>query len=308
MKRFKYYIWFAACIMALTSCMDGENLKGEWNEPDIASEPPFGNSEIEETNVITIKKLLESHKSAINTEGDYDFISEDIQIKGYVTCNDRTGNMYKEIMIQDETAAISFGIGYSGLSGFLPEGQEIIVNLKGLYIGNYRLAAVIGIPYTDSDGTYCVGQMPLTTWNKHFNFTANKKSKEEIEAMIEVFADGTTKTKWKIDSDAGKLGILKNVSIKSGGFYDPNTDSYIDGIIFIPGESALTYPGYSTSWYFNEQPDGSSGGVQIYTSSYADYASNILPTGKMNIKGIIKRYRNQWEIIIRDLNDIEIIQ
>ena len=121
----------------------------------------------------------------------------------------------------------------------------------------------------------------------------------------EVFADGSAKTTWDIEKDAGKLGIIKNVSFKKGGYYNNDTKQYVDNIPFIAGESSFSDPNYSTSWYFKEQPDGQNGGVQIYTSSYADFAAMKLPSGKVNIIGVAKRYRNQWEFIIRSIEDVE---
>ena len=43
----------------------------------------------------------------------------------------------------------------------------------------------------------------------------------------------------------------------------------------------------------------------LYTSNYADFAANPLPTGKINVTGIMKRYNRTWEIIIRTLDDVE---
>ena len=121
----------------------------------------------------------------------------------------------------------------------------------------------------------------------------------------EVFADGNTTTTWDISKDAGKLAVIKNVSIKNGGYYDNAAKSYVSNVPFVPGESTYSTPDNSTSWYFKEQPDGQTGGVQIYTSNYADFAALPLPTGKMNITGVMKRYRDQWELIIRSIDDVE---
>ena len=43
----------------------------------------------------------------------------------------------------------------------------------------------------------------------------------------------------------------------------------------------------------------------VYTSNYADFASNPLPKDTVNVTGILKRYNNSWELIIRSLDDIE---
>ena len=293
MKHIHYLLLALVCGL-FNGCMDGD-----WDAPATDSSL-YGNSNIKETNVITIQALKAKFSTEINTEGEYKQITEELQIKAVVTANDVQGNMYNEISVQDATGAIFIGIAQGGVFGYLPEGTEILVDLKGLYIGNYRQSATIGTPYTSSSGDVSVSRMPRTTWMEHFTYTGYRTRIEP-----ELFADGNTATTWDISKDAGKLGILKNVTFKKGGYYNNDTKQYVDNVNFIAGESTYSHPDYSTSWYFKEQPDGQNGGVQIYTSNYADFAAMKLPTGKVNITGVAKRYRNQWEFIIRSIDDVE---
>jgi hypothetical protein len=271
----------------------------DWDEPGTDSSL-YGNPNIKEANVISIQDLKNKFSTEVSTEGKYKQITEELQIKAVVTANDIQGNMYSEIAVQDATGAIFIGIEQGGVFGYLPEGTEILIDLKDLYIGNYRKSPTIGVPYTNKDGDVSVSRMNRFLWQDHFTYTGYRMRIEP-----EVFADGNTKTTWNISKDAGKLAILKNVSIKNGGYYNSDTKQYVSNVPFIPGESTFSHPDYSTSWYFKEQPDGQSGGVQIYTSNYADFAAMKLPTGKVNITGVVKRYRDQWEFIIRSLDDIE---
>lgn len=297
MKKIHYYILALLGFATVTSCMDN----GDWDEPATPQEQLFGNPDIKETNVLTIAQLKEKFKTEVTTEGSYKLINESMQIKGVVTANDIQGNMYNEISIQDATGAIFIGVAQGGTNGYLPEGTEILVELKGLYIGNYRLSATIGTPYTSpSTGATSISRMPRALWHEHFTYTGYRM---RIEPKL--FADGSAKTTWNIDTDNGMLGILKNVSFKNGGYYDSKSGAYVSNVQFVPGESTYSNPDFSTSWYFKEQPDGSNGGVQLYTSNYADFAALPLPTGKVNITGVFKRYRNQWEIIIRSIDDVE---
>ena len=57
----------------------------------------------------------------------------------------------------------------------------------------------------------------------------------------------------------------------------------------------------SVSWYFNEFKGNS---IMIYNSPYSDFAAKTLPKGKCNITGIVKRFKDSWEIIIRDEKDV----
>ena len=300
MKKIHYLLLALVCGI-FASCADGNSnfFTQEWDEP-ATDATLYGNNDIKATNVVTIDSLKTKFKNEIDNEGQYKLITEDMQIKAIVTANDIQGNMYNEISVQDETGAIFIGIAQGGIFGYLPEGTEILVDLKGLYIGNYRKSATIGTPYTNSSGDTSVSRMPRMLWQQHFKLTGNR-----MPLKPEVFADGTTKTTWDIAKDAGKLCVIKNVSFKKGGYYNSDTKQYVDNVPFVAGESSYSDPNYSTSWYFKEQPDGQTGGVQIYTSNYADFAAVKLPTGKVNITGVVKRYRDQWEIIIRSLDDIE---
>lgn len=300
MKKIHYIILALVCGL-VTGCANGNAglFNDDWDEP-ATDNSLYGNNKIKETNVITIDALKNKFSNEVNTEGQYKQITENLQIKAVVTANDIEGNMYNEISVQDATGAIFIGISQGGIYGYLPVGTEILIDLKGLFIGNYRQSATIGTPYTSSSGDVSVSRMPRALWQEHFTFTGYRMRVEP-----EVFADGSTKTTWDIAKDAGKLGIIKNVSFKKGGYYNSDTKQYVDNIPFVAGESSFSDPDYSTSWYFKEQPDGQNGGVQIYTSCYADFAALKLPAGKVNIIGVAKRYRNQWEFIIRSIEDVK---
>ena len=300
MKAIKY-LSLALAAMLLTAC------QGDWDDPDTSN--AYGNGSITETNVITIQQLKDMYpnETASITSAQreaYTEITEDVQVKGVITCNDVQGNMYREVAIQDETGAILIGIMQSGVYGYLPLGTEILVNLKGLYIGNYRFQAKIGWPYksqnknTKAINDYVSG-MPFAIWQEHFKYTGQKKAVEP-----EVFADGSAKTTWDFLKDSGKLGILKNVTFSHGQYisYDEENNMKFNELPYNE-DSKYADPKYETSisWYFNEQETS----IQLYNSNYAKFASNKLPQGKVNVTGVLKRYNNYWEFIIRDMNDIQ---
>ena len=290
-----YYLLLALVCGSMASCMDKD-----WSDPETPIADVYGNSSIKETNLVTIKKLKETYKDCFTADSLYKKINKSIQIKGVVTGNDIQGNMYKEISIQDETGGIFIGIAQGGVCGFLPIGTEILVELKGLHIGNYRKNPTIGTPTISKKGELSTSAMNRAEWQSHFTYTG----RTGVVVKPDTFAVGTKKTKWNMDVDAGRLGTLVGVTISKGGYYNNETEQYIADIPFTEESTYALPPDYSTSWYFNEQPDGQTGGVQIYNSGYADFASKKLPHHRVTITGVFKRYKDQWEIIIRDTSDI----
>lgn len=268
--------------MTLVCTLFASCMGDSYADPDV-NDVPYGNNSIEEENVITIKELKDRYKSNITTSYSYQQITEDIKIKGVVTGTDYAGNIYNEVPVQDGTGAIIIAVAQGGLYGYLPVGTEILIDLKDLYIGNYGLQAEIGVPTTNKNGSTYVGRMNRFLWQEHFKITGNKKNVEP-----EVFADGATQTSttWDLFEDAGKLGTIKNVSIRS-----------------VTPASMYADPAGKTSvsWYFNEFKGNT---IMIYNSPYSDFSAKILPQGKCNITGIMKRFNNYWEIIIRDENDV----
>lgn len=297
MKRFRMMIWAAVCLLGITSCMDGENLKGEWNEPDFSGGAPFGNNAIEETNVITIQQLLDKYPNCYEANDRNVLIDEDIQIKGRITGNSIEGNIYKQFALQDATAGIIVCVDAGDLHGYLPEGQEVLIDLKGLYIGGYGQLPEIGMPYNGTS----IGRMSNTIWQKHFKIIGNI----DTDAIQPVdFA--TIKSDKK---KAGRLVTLYDVSFTDAGKYEKVNG--VDQIAtFAPDDDAMKTGG-AVNRTLNEQPKTT---FCIRTSTYADFAAIPLPydvetkkARKCNLTGIATRYKDTWQILIRKTSDIEIL-
>lgn len=281
MKTFKYIMMLALACGLTTSCMDGD-----WDEPvRTADEAGVGNKAIQETNVVSLKQLKEQYKDCISKDhrdaGSYATITEDLQVKGFVTGNDIQGNLYNEMAIDDGTGAIIVSISQGGLSGTFAVGTEVVIDLKGLSIGSYGKQAVIGTPYTNNNGATYVSRMSRLLWSQHFKLTGNHQTIEPIEF------DNWTVNDANGLAYGGKLVTLKGVTFKGAD-----------------GKTTYATPNAgagSKSVYFNEYGTR----TMLYTSNYADFAAIALPKGKVNVTGIMKRYNSSWEIIIRSLDDVE---
>ena len=288
MKNIKYLLMLVIACSLFTGCMDDD-----WDTPNAESlNKAYGNQEIAETNVITIGSLKEKYESVINAStNSYEQITEDVQIKGRVVGNDIGGNIYNEVSIDDGTGAILICISQGGLFSYLPVGQEIVVDLKGLYIGGYGKQAEIGMPYTNAKGNSYVSRMSRILWNKHFKLTgvadASKVVAEEFDVSKRTNEEYFT-------ANNGKLMTIKNVEFTNA---DGKTT-------FAPSDEKDAANSVNRGLSQNGKPIATSS-IVVRTSSYADFAAKQLPTGKLNITGVFTRYRTTWQILIRDERDIQ---
>ncbi len=283
MKAFKLFTIVAACLL-LAACQDTE-----WDVITPNGASLYGNNSIDDNNIITIAQLKQVYPNVFASTDQNALVDKDIKIKGRVTANDIRGNIYKQFMMQDETGAIIVAVNESGMSGYLAEGQEIVLDLKGLYVGGYRKQPEIGAPYNGTS----IGRMQKDVFQKHFKFTSSS-----IQPVQPIDFD----VNMNMDDNCAKLVTLKNVTFSDAN--GTNTFAPGDGSASIVGgcvNRGLT--GYSTSK------------LVIRTSTYAKFAANKLPYDEVNkkpqvvnITGIATRYNNTWQILIRKESDIEIVQ
>lgn len=278
-----YLLIFALACTLFSSCMNGD-----WDEPDFNGAAPYGNNSLTEQNVIPIADLIKKYHNLLfeSTTDQNKQIDEDIMIKGRITGNDVGGNIYKQVTLQDTTAAIIIAINEGGLNGYLAEGSEILVDLKGLYIGGYRKQPEIGAPYNGTS----IGRMQKDIWAKHFKILGSPDA-----SLIQPVDFSTIKN--EMDANCAKLVTLKDVTFKEAD-----------------GKSTFS-TGTSTGNAVNQELDGYGSKVVIRTSTYADFAAIPLPYDnvakkklKCDITGIATRYNSTWQILIRKTSDIVVKQ
>lgn len=285
MKRLRYII-MAMVATLMASCM-GSDYAAPGLDPDNA---PWGNNEITETNVVSIADLKARYASTIASNG-YVKIEEDMQIKGVVTGNDYAGNIYQQIPVQDETGALVVGVSASALHGFLPEGQEILIDLKDLYIGGYGEQCQIGSVYTSPNtGKTGIGRMDRYTWQKHFRLIG-EADVAKADALAEDFDPSKLTDASYMEANAGKLMTIRRVS-----FLNADGKS-----VFAPDDGSVALTSNCANRALREY---SSKNIVVRTSTYADFAQEIIPEGTKDIKGIFTRYYDTWQILLRSTDDI----
>lgn len=288
MKKIKF-IALAFLALTLGSCMgDG------YADPDLTEKvpaSPWGNNSLREKNVISIADLKTQFATIINSDNGYKLIEKDMMIKAVVTGNDVSGNIYNQVSVQDASGAIIIAINGSALSGYLPVGQEILVNLKGLYIGSYKkLPQIGGVNTKLSDGSLGMGKIERAVWNQHFKIL-NPGEADASTVVPEEFDLTKLTDAAYMDANVGKLMTLKKVKFASANGTN----------VWAPDDS-------NTSLELIDAETGkkiSSSNLVVRNSGYSKFANEVVPQGVFDITGIFTRYNNTWQIVLRNTDDLK---
>ena len=271
MKAIKYLTILALSLFA-TSCMN------EFDKP-LFSEAPFGNNEIGAA-THTIAQLKEKYNSTI-TGNSVQQITEEIVIEGVVVANDESGNVYKQFIINDATGAMVIGVNDVGLYAMVPKGQRVRIACKDLYIGGYGKMAQIGALYNGK-----VGRMNRYVYPQHIRIIGIPDPTQP-----EMIPD----------------------TIDSSYFTDANMNALAN---YVRLEGVEITEADGTATWAPEELQNSSNVVErhikmgktnivLRMSTYADFANEAMPDGKLNINGVMTRYNNYWQFVISSTSDIE---
>lgn len=288
MKKIKF-IALAFLALTLGSCMgDG------YADPDLTEKvpaAPYGNNSLREKNVISIADLKTQFATIINSDNGYKLIEKDMMIKAVVTGNDVSGNIYNQVSVQDASGAIIIAINGSGLSGYLPVGQEILVNLKGLYIGSYKkLPQIGGVNTKLSDGSLGMGKIERAIWNEHFKIL-NPGEADASTVVPEEFDLTKLTDAAYMDANVGKLMTLKKVKFASANGTN----------VWAPDDTntSLELIDAETGKRINKN------NLVVRNSGYSKFANEVVPQGVFDITGIFTRFGNTWQIVLRSTDDLK---
>lgn len=285
--------------LGLTSCMDDD-----WKAPS-GDTPAYGNNTLQEKNVVSIAELKTKYGITKDMINDTVRIDDGIQIKGVVTGNDAEGNIYNEIALQDETGGILVCIAQGGLCGQIQVGQEILIDLGGLYIGAYRSQPQIGVPYTSTSASGAKSTYPSriarAEWQTRFKLIGKPDAKKLVAKEFDYESLKGNET--ELYKYAGCL-----VKATGVGF------AKADGKTTYAPKSEGASTGYGVMRAFKNMTTGkdyTTNEFGVRTSCYSDFAAEKLPEGKLTVTGILTCYKSQTkykataQILMRQQSDVQ---
>lgn len=241
----------------------------------------------ENKTLITIEDLKARHTLG----GTPTAVSDDVVICGIVVADDESGNIYKSIYIQDETGGVNLAIDQVNMYNIMPVGQEVFVEMKGLFIGDYNGGYQVGDTVTDPQ--YGL-EMARYNWsNELYRDSAGNYSRKHIYTngkpdLSKVPAPRVIESSNAITSDMYcSLVTLKNIR-----FTDPKVETGL--LPWATKEQTVNRTA--------EFADGST--IVVRTSGYSNFYADYIPTGVGSITGILSIFGSTKQFYIRDRNDI----
>ena len=202
-------------------------------------------------------------------------IDNDWTIKGIITASDKKdGNLYKEAFIQDNTSGLR--LLFDATSG-LYIGDSVVVNVNGLYLGDYGNFIQLGSdPYTDDSGNLRVSGFNMDNCVKKLSI--GNSAQPALATIKQV----------KSAAWLGKLVKLENVQ-----FDDNETGKSWADAIADPAAAAN-----------RTLTDCSGATIIVRTSGYASFAGALLPAGKGTITGIVTVFNSDYQLLVRDYSEV----
>lgn len=212
-------------------------------------------------------------------------------IEAYVVSSDENGNFFKTISFQTLATPTQPAIGFSvpiDVSNTYIEyrlGNKVYIQLKNQYTDMYFGGLRIGSIYVNSSNEGGVGRLSSNDYKKVLIASCTQLNENILTKSV-------TLSELLNDAFLNTLVELTDVQFSAeaiGRHYYENSNDV----------------GGGTNWYLE---DKSGNKIYFRTSSFADFAQNIIPSERGKIKGILTKYNTDYQLIARSEKDINLTE
>jgi len=276
MKRFNYYLSLMLLLVFTAACSD------EFDQP------PMVIPHAQHTANISIAEFKAKHWQ--DARNYIDTVFEDEIIHGWVTSSDESGNIYKCLYIMDESGeGLAISINQNSLYNNYRFGQEVVIPMKGYFVGKYNGMQQLGYPqYYDAGSAWEATFLPQAMWESMVELNAfpDASKVDTLVVSIDEFAgktDPETQRKYQ-----GRLVRIKGVVFEDKGdvfAVQPSSD----------GKNGSTNRNIT---------DESGNTLIVRNSGYADFRGDTLPEGEVDVIGLLGMYGTTWQLYLRSADDV----
>lgn len=217
-------------------------------------------------------------------------------IHGRVVSSDASGNIYKSIVIQDETAAIALSVNQGSTYTDYRIGQDVVLNATGLYIGYYRGLQQIGWLGDPYDGAPQLGFMAWDYFLAHSELNGLPDPKVKY-----VDQNG----EWPSDAPYCIVTTFSQLPATGEEFRNMQSQLVEFRNVYFEEGGKETYAPYQES-VNRTLKDANGGELIVRTSGYSNFYNEMIPEGTGTVRGILSYYGDAWQLLLRGLGDVMI--
>jgi hypothetical protein len=282
MNKFAKYLALAALTLtgmgALSSCQDDFDTPSQ--EVPVAKLTP-------NTTIAEIKELFwDDATNYIDTIGTKEN-GDHYVIAARVISSDYDGNIFKCLYVQDATGALPMSINQYNLYLDHRQGQELVIDLTGMYIGKYNGMQQLGYPewYT-SGNCWEASFMAPEFFNAHCELNGLPDIAKVDTITVNDFSllgsNPSDLRKWQ-----GQLVRFNNAKFANAG-----------------KSGEMLCAEYHSSGY-NQTLNVNGGSITVRTSGYAKFWNTTLPAESCDVVGILSYYGSTgWQLLLNDVNGL----
>lgn len=260
--RIRWSMW---AVLLMAGWMMNACVKDKFDEPPV--DGPFPD--------ITANKSIQELKDLYT--GTIVQITDDVIVEGIVVADDRSGNFYKTLVIQDATAGISIRMDRTNLFTDYPIGRKVYIRCKGLYIGAYRNLIQLGGGIDLSDPT-----------------------DPSIQTIASLLID-----KYVVKGPVNQPVTPIDVEIEDLFTGYQNMLVRIKDVQFIPADTGQTYADAVAKLSINRTVQNCAGKtVVVRSSGYSSFATNTTPSAQGTLTAVYQVFGSTNQLVIRDPNDV----
>jgi len=246
------------------ACKKGFDTPGNTGDPGVVA-------------TISIKDLKSRY-----TSGAAVAVTDDQVIEGVVICDDKSGNYYQQIAIQDATGGILLRLGSANLYNYYPVGRKLFVKLKGLYLGQYNGTLQLG---AGIDSAYISqGGVTLLAFNLFDRHIIKGPLNQPITPIVVTASQLTTSLQDRYVSTLIRMEDMEFAVTDTGKSYADlgQSGNRIVQACAAPGSNRIT----------------------LRTSNYSNFADTKVPAGNGAIVGVYSYFGSTKQLTIRDTSDV----
>jgi len=233
-----------------------------------------------ETTLVKTKEVSQIPASSIVAQ----YTGDDV-IEAYVTSSDEGGNFFKSISFQtlDGTQGFSVPVDVTSTFTNFEPGRKVMIKMKNLYTDVSNGGKRIGALFVNTSGVAAVGRLPESDYRKVLNRSCTVIKEDDLVKTVTV-------AQAKTDANINVLIEIDNVQFSDAAI----TTTYYNSAQDLGGATN----------HLLTDADGNT--VIFRTSSFANFASNQVASGRGKVRGVMTKFGSDYQFVARTERDVQL--